>query len=456
MSGRDRDRTRKRRGGNPNRPSQIARERAGLSSQRDYPQAFEGRNEAGELVRSEAPAGPAPPPFPPPSHSRGPVEPSSPPPVPLAPPTAPPPGAYRGNWRLGWYWEEDPEPASEAPEAPVREVFTSEVRAVPKRRSRSPLRRSVPEPRGSPKRPVPEPRVGPKKKKVVAEVEEIQEEPVASGPSSGSGLPYPRPAPKSVVIRPAKRKAESPRAEAKKKAEEERKRAEEAEAEAKKKADKEARLEAKKKAEAEDRKKREIEARRKTGERPLIALDWHRTLSFEDTNEGKDHGVSERSAEVLRGLQDRGFDLCVISFASSPETQRRVIQLAAEFEVELNRPFVSVDIVNRKFLSDQQRRPSVSGLITCKAEQVSLRGAFLFIDDQVRLLEEVQEIQRSRADKHKCIVVKAEPYPRTSLLKLSSVLLGKGPDDFPVPSLLSKLCSEALRLFAAGKLRKGG
>ena len=158
----------------------------------------------GELVRSEAPAGPAPPPFPPPS--RGPVEPSSPPPVPLAPPTAPPPGAYRGNWRLGWYWEEDPEPASEAPEAPVREVFTSEVRAVPKRRSRSPLRRSVPEPRGSPKRPVPEPRVGPKKKKVVAEeVEEIQEEPVASGPSSGSGLPYPRPAPKPVIRLPRER-----------------------------------------------------------------------------------------------------------------------------------------------------------------------------------------------------------------------------------------------------------
>lgn len=122
----------------------------------------------------------------------------------------------------------------------------------------------------------------------------------------------------------------------------------------------------------------------------------------------------------------------------------------------MNRPFVAVDIVNRKILSDQQRKPSVTGLVTCKAEQVSLRGAFCFIDDQTKLVEEVQELQRGRADKHKCIVVRAEPYPRTSLLKLSSVLLGKSPDDFPVPSLLSKLCSEALRLFAAGKLRKGG
>ena len=96
------------------------------------------------------------------------------------------------------------------------EVFTSEVRAVPKRRdqrSRSPLRRSVPEPKGSPKRSVPEPKVGPKKKKVIADFEEIQEEPlVASGPSSGSGLTGSRP----VVIRPSKRKAESPKAEAKK------------------------------------------------------------------------------------------------------------------------------------------------------------------------------------------------------------------------------------------------
>ena len=283
---------------------------------------------------------------------------------------------------------------------------------------------------------------------MIAEVEEIQV--VASHPSSGS---------RPVVIRPSKRKAEGPKAEAKKKVEEERRQAEAAEAEAKKKADSAARLEAKKKAEGEDRKKRELEARtarKQTGERPLIALDWHRTLSFDNTNEGKNHGVSERSAQLFRDLQDRGFDLCIVSFASSPETQRQVIQRAAEFEVELNRPFVAVDIVNRKFLSDQQRRPSVAGLMTCKAEQVSLRGAFLYIDDQTKLLDEVQELQRSRADKHKCIVVRVGPYPRTSLSKLSSVLLGKSLEDFPVPSLLNKLCSEALRLFAAGKLRKGG
>ena len=49
----ERERTRKKRGGNPNRPSQIARERAGLTSARDYPGAFAGRNSEGELIRVE-------------------------------------------------------------------------------------------------------------------------------------------------------------------------------------------------------------------------------------------------------------------------------------------------------------------------------------------------------------------------------------------------------------------
>ena len=439
--------SRKKRGGNPNRPSQIARQRAGLTSARDFPAAFEGREEAGVLIESEASAAAAAPPLPPPPL----------PPVPLAPPTTPPPGASRGNWRLGWFWEEHGE---SPPETPVREVFTSEVRAVPKRRdqrSRSPLRRSVPEPKDSPKRTVPEPKVGPKRKKVIADFEEIQEEPlVASGPSSGSGLTGSRP----VVIRPSKRKAESPKAEAKKKAEEERKKAEAAEAEArrkaeaaeaeaKKKADKEARLEAKRKAEEEEQKKK----RKDSNERPLIALDWHNTLSF-DGIEG--HGVAERSAEILRDLQQRGYDFCVISFASSPETQRAVQQKALQFECELIRPFTSIDIVNRKFRSDPQKRPSICGLITSKAEQVSLRGACAFVDDQSKLLQDVEDLQSRRAEKHRCKCLKSEPYARSSLFKLAAFLHHKQPEEFPLPSLLINICSEALKLFAQGRLKKGG
>ena len=260
------------------------------------------------------------------------------------------------------------------------------------------------------------------------------------------------------------------RAEAKKKAEEERKKAEAAEAEAreaeaaeaearrkaeaaeaeaKKKADKEARLEAKRRAEAEEQKKK----RKESNERPLIALDWHNTLSF-DGIEG--HGVAERSAEILRGLQQRGFDLCVVSFASSPETQRAVQQKALQFECELIRPFTSIDIVNRKFRSDPQKRPSVCGLITSKAEQVSLRGACVFVDDQSKLLQDVEDLQSRRAEKHRCKCLKSEPYARSSLFKLAAFLTHKQPEEFPLPSLLINICSEALKLFAQGRLKKGG
>lgn len=61
----------------------------------------------------------------------------------------------------------------------------------------------------------------------------------------------------------------------------------ETEAETKNKAESAARLEAKKKVEAEERRQKDLEARRQSGERPLIALDWHKTLSFDNTGEEK-------------------------------------------------------------------------------------------------------------------------------------------------------------------------
>ena len=299
--------------------------------------------------------------------------------MPLAPPSStPPPGVGPGSWRLGWYWHSEPEP-----DQPTREVITTEVRQVlkpkpkTKKRSRSPLRRPDLQPKTGPTRErlidLPRP-AEVKHQKVAQEVDIVPEsEPVVNPGGAASGSRAVRP-----VITPAKVKAEprtpkrasgiSSKATAVQKYKGEVAEAEAAEAEAKKKADKEARLEAKRKAEEEQQKKK----RKESNERPLIALDWHNTLSF-DGIEG--HGVAERSAEILRGLQERGFDLCVVSFASSPETQRAVQQKALQFECELIRPFTSIDIVNRKFRSDPQKRPSVCGLITSKAEQVSLRGA---------------------------------------------------------------------------------
>ena len=441
MSG-ERERTRKRRGGNPNRPSQVARQRAGLSSSRDYEASFEGRDERGELIR--------------PSPLR-PSEPSDPPPVPLAPPSTLPPGVGPGSWRLGWYWQPEEVEHPEEPEAdrPVREVITTQVKQVPKpkRRSRSPIRRSssVPEPKHPPKRRLINlPKSSVVKYPKVAEKEDIQEsEPVVNPGGAASSSRAVKP-----VITPAKVKAE-PRTPKKapggssKAAAVQKSKGEIAEAEAKQKADKEARLEARKKAEEEKQKRK----RRDANERPLVALDWHNTLSFEGI-EG--HGVAERSAEILRDLQQRGYDFCVISFASSPETQRTVQQKALQFECELIRPFTSIDIVNRKFNGDPQKRPSICGLITSKAEQVSLRGACAFVDDQSKLLQEVEDLQSRRAEKHRCKCLKSEPYARSSLFKLAAFLQHKQPEEFPLPSLLINICSEALKLFAAGRLKKGG
>ena len=125
-----------------------------------------------------------------------------------------------------------------------------------------------------------------------------------------------------------------------------------------------------------------VQLQQVSSERPLIALDWHTTLSFESV-EG--YGVSERSAQILREAQDKGFDLCTLSFASNPETL---------FETEFHRPFVSIDIVNSKHLNDEQRRPSVSGLVTRKAEQRSLMGTSIFVDDQWSMVNPVCRIKQ--------------------------------------------------------------
>eukprot|EP00434_Breviolum_minutum_P040269 symbB.v1.2.035778.t1/scaffold4900.1/size33223/1 len=377
--------------GNPNRPSQVARERAGLTSARDYASAFAGRDEHGVLIRSA---------------SARPSEPSGPPPLRPSEPSGPP---------------------------PVRQVLKPKPKT--KKRSRSPLRRSDPEPKTGPTRErlidLPRP-AEVKHQRVAQEVDIVPEsEPVVNPGGAASGSRAIKP-----VITPAKVKAEprtpkkasgiSSKATAVQKYKGEVAEAEAAEAEAKKKADKEARLEAKRKAEEEEQKKK----RKDTNERPLIALDWHNTLSF-DGIEG--HGVAERSAEILRDLQQRGYDFCVISFASSPDTQRAVQQKALQFECELIRPFTSIDIVNRKFRSDPQKRPSICGLITSKAEQVSLPGACAFVDDQSKLLQDVEDLQSRRAEKHRCKCLKSEPYARSSLFKLAAFLHHKQPEEFPLP-----------------------
>ena len=66
-------------------------------------------------------------------------------------------------------------------------------------------------------------------------------------------------------------------------------------------------------------------------ERPLIVLDWHRTLSFEAQGGGS--YVPERVKQTLRRAQSLGYDLGICSFASAPNTRSRVLREARDLEL---------------------------------------------------------------------------------------------------------------------------
>ena len=174
-----------------------------------------------------------------------------------------------------------------------------------------------------------------------------------------------------------------------------------------------------------------------TIERPLIVLDWHHTLSFES-----DRGsyVPERVRFTLRRAQSLGYDLGICSFASAPETQTRVLREARDLQPGLIRDFLFINICNRKFLDDAQRRPSISGLRTCKAEEICRVGAAVYVDDQRRILQEVEDLQRGRAAGNRCrTLISHCSRPSAALEELERLLSDESPEDHPPPSVLRAL-----------------
>ena len=174
-----------------------------------------------------------------------------------------------------------------------------------------------------------------------------------------------------------------------------------------------------------------------TIERPLIVLDWHHTLSFES-----DRGsyVPERVRFTLRRAQSLGYDLGICSFASAPETQSRVLREARDLQPGLIRDFLFINICNRKFLDDAQRRPSISGLRTCKAEEICRVGAAVYVDDQRRILQEVEDLQRGRAAGNRCrTLISHCSRPSAALEELERLLSDESPEDHPPPSVLRAL-----------------
>ena len=75
---------------------------------------------------------------------------------------------------------------------------------------------------------------------------------------------------------------------------------------------------------------------------PVLSLDWHRAIAHER------HGPSGREAFIpaasLAGVEDlieRGYDICIISFASAIKTQQKGLELGRDFERALSRPLHS-------------------------------------------------------------------------------------------------------------------
>ena len=174
-------------------------------------------------------------------------------------------------------------------------------------------------------------------------------------------------------------------------------------------------------------------------ERPLIVLDWHRTLSFESQSGGS--YVPERVKQTLRRAQSLGYDLGICSFASAPATQSRVLREARDLETELTRAFRFIHVVNRKFTSDPARdRPSLTGCATSKAEEVCRVGAAIFVDDHRSLLQEVEQLQARRAAGNRCrVLISHANRPSAALEELDDLLEEESAADFGLPSFLRSL-----------------
>ena len=151
--------------------------------------------------------------------------------------------------------------------------------------------------------------------------------------------------------------------------------------------------------------------------------------------------VPEAVVETLRQAQRGQFDLCVISFCSSIDTQRSVTNRARTLESRLIRPFPFVHTCNRHSIRDPlARRASLTGCTTAKAEQVNWVGTAAFVDDQAALLKEVEGLQqrRARGNKTRCLISHRDT-PSRARCELKDLLDEEGAGDFPLPSFLRSL-----------------
>ena len=168
-------------------------------------------------------------------------------------------------------------------------------------------------------------------------------------------------------------------------------------------------------------------------------MDWHRTLSHEKyTDSGvKESFVPPASVVLIRELQRKGFDFCVVSFSSNVGTQRQTLDGATNLQAQLERNFTQISIVPRKKTSDYARKASITGNWESKAELVRDLGCAIYIDDQEELCQDIRSLQSSRAVGNRVQTVVANSRsPTDSLKPLANLVKDKEVSEFPVPSVL--------------------
>ena len=455
-------RTRGKRGGDPFRRSQVNRKAAGLVSHLDYhdPDSFEAdriaQERREERSRSVAKTG---------AVAKGPVEPRYPPrAVPAAsvaggesrrgvpqrqiivtqfsvvvparpiPPPPAPSGAAEGQWQLSWVWVPNSEDPGAASSVDRSAAPTAPPKAPSRRRSRSPLRRKSP--KGVPAKPSKAGTSVAEAKTPVAKADTR----VAEAPkeSARKQLPRPRVKPTAETTEATSSRPRSPKVTGAKAVSGTAEEVIEVEEEP-----------ARSSSPLPTRKKKARGAAPSSGsrtsvgaggaERPLIGLDWHRTLSHEKyTDSGvKESFVPPASVVLIRELQRKGFDFCVVSFSSNVGTQRQTLDGATNLQAQLERNFTQISIVPRKKTSDYARKASITGNWESKAELVRDLGCAIYIDDQEELCQDIRSLQSSRAVGNRVQTVVANSRsPTDSLKPLANLVKDKEVSEFPVPSVL--------------------
>ena len=126
-------------------------------------------------------------------------------------------------------------------------------------------------------------------------------------------------------------------------------------------------------------------------DKPLVLLDFHKTLSFPNN----DPPVAEATVQTLRTVKEKGFSIGILSFASNRATQEGVAAGVAELERRLGWSFDIFAITRTKFSTDTEQGASITGHVGSKAKLVAQFGPIVYVDDQGSLLNDVRTLQQN-------------------------------------------------------------